>query len=401
MTNDKDKKAKLRAVMTAMKQLEKSHKQAGVVRILGDEDIVINCFPTGSLLFDAALGGKGFPRGRIIELFGSEGSGKTLTSVRAATEVQREGGLVAFIDMEHAFSPDFYRGFGLNIEELIFSQPNDMQQALDVVDKLVDAGVDLIILDSIASLVPREEMEGEVGKQTIGLVARHLGQFLRRISPKLSQNDSTLLCINQTREAIGVMYGDPTTTPGGKALKFYSSVRIQVSKVGGSNVKEKQGTEEVLVGYIIRARVVKNKIAVPFKKAEFMVYLDGRETHPADEIAEVAINRGLILKYDAAGNVSPTGRTFKLKVGDEELIAKKKDDVSIELRKYPKIQDYLMDLIKENVMPDAAIAPHELDSDLDDEEFELKIQEEAKALKNSSASEAEEEETEEDGWDKI
>lgn len=398
MSKQMDKKAKLKAIKTAIKNLEKSTKKENLVQILGESPSTpIECFSTGSMLFDAALGGAGLPKGRIIEFYGAESSGKTLCAIRAAAEVQKQGGLVAFIDMEHAFSPEFAAKLGLNIDELIFSQPDDLQDCFNVIDSLVTAGVDLVILDSIASLVPREELSGEVGKQTIGLVARYMSQFLRRITPKLSKNNSTLICINQIRDAIGVMYGDPTTTPGGKSLKFYASVRVQISKVGGSNIMEKHGSEEVMVGYTIRARVVKNKIATPFKKAEFVVYLDGREMHPADEIAAVALQRGLIPKYDAAGNISPTGRTYKFTVEDETLIAKKKDDVTVELRKYPKIQAKLMEMIKEGVLPDSAHSPYELDSELSDEEFEMKMREDAEAIMNGN--EAEEESTLE--WDDI
>lgn len=195
------------------------------------------------------------------------------------------------------------------------------------------------------------------------------------------------------------MYGDPTTTPGGKALKFYCSVRCQISRVGGSQVKVKVGTDEEVVGHTIRARVVKNKVAPPFRKAEFEIFYDGRKVDKSDEIASVAISRGLINKYDAAGNISPTGRTYKMTVEDEELIAKKKDDVSIELRKYPKIQAKLLEMIKEGVLPDSAQAPHELDSDMSEEEFEEMIQNEAKQLKNGG-NEAEET-SGETSWDNI
>lgn len=265
----KDKKAKLKAVMSAMKALEKSTKKEGIVQRLGDaEPRVIETSPTGSLMFDIALG-NGLPKGRIIEFFGAESSGKTLSATRAMAECQKEGGVVALIDMEHAFDPSFAAKLGLQTDDLFLSQPDHMQDAFKVMDALIDSGgVDMIVLDSVAALVPQEELEGEVGKQTIGLIARYMSQFLRRIGPKAAANQTTVIFINQIRDAIGVMYGDPTTTPGGKALKFYCSVRVQISRVGGSQVKVKVGGEDVVIGHTVRAKVVKNKVAPPFRKAE-------------------------------------------------------------------------------------------------------------------------------------
>lgn len=223
MSLDKDqlkvKQAKLKAIAGAMKALEKSTKKEGIVCRLGDKPFVeIEAISTGSLMFDLALGVGGFPKGRIIELFGAESSGKTLTAIRAAAECQKAGGVVALVDMEHAFDPSFARKLGLNTDELYLSQPDHMQDAFNVIDAMIDAGVDLIILDSVAALVPQEELEGVVGKQTIGLIARYMSQFLRRITPKTAKNGSTVVFINQVRDAIGVMYGDPTTTPGGKLI---------------------------------------------------------------------------------------------------------------------------------------------------------------------------------------
>lgn len=394
-----DKKSKLKAIQTAIKQLEKTTKKEGIVQRLGDKKVTpVETVHTGSLLFDMALGG-GLPKGRIIEFFGAESSGKTLCATRAMAEVQKLGGVAALIDMEHTFDPFFAAKLGLDTEELFLSQPEHMQDAFNVIDALIDAGVDIIVVDSVAALVPKEELEGEIGKQSIGLVARYMSQFLRRIIPKASKNGTIVIFINQIRDQVGVMYGDPTTTPGGRALKFYSSVRVQISRVSGSNITKKVGNDEVLVGYKIRANVKKNKVAPPFKKAEFTVYLDGRKVEPTDEIAEVAINMGLIPKYDAAGNISPTGRTYKFEVEDEVLIAKKKDDVAIELRKYPKIQAKLLEMIRDGVPEDARHETHEWDSDLSDEEFEEMIRREAEEIKNGNMSEAEEISTETDWTD--
>lgn len=384
--------------MLAMKQLEKSTKKEGILQRLGDAaPRVIETTPTGSLMFDIALG-NGIPKGRIIEFFGQESSGKTLCATKAMAEVQAAGGIVALIDMEHAFDPAFASLLGLNSDDLFLSQPDHLQDAFSVIDALIDSGgVDMIVLDSVAALVPREELEGEVGKQTIGLIARYMSQFLRRITPKAANSGTTVIMINQVRDAIGVMYGDPTTTPGGKALKFYCSVRVQISRVGGSQVKVKVGGEEQVVGHSIRAKIVKNKVAPPFRKAEFPIWYDGRETDPADELAAVALMKGLIPKYDAAGNISATGRTYKW-ASEPAFLAKKRDDVALELRKYPKMQAELIDMIKNGVT--AEDAPLELDSEMSDEDFEAQMREEAAALKNGTANEAEET-SGESSWDEI
>lgn len=219
MTNDinKTKSAKLKAVQSALKNLQKSTKKEGIAYIMGDYQPVIETTPSGSIMFDMALGG-GLPKGRLVEFFGAESSGKTLCATKAMAEVQKQGGIAALIDMEHAFDPSFATKLGLNCSELIFSQPDHMQDAFSVIDSLIDAGVDIIALDSVAALVPAEELEGEIGKQTIGLIARYMSQFLRRITPKAAKMGTTVIFINQVRDAIGVMYGDPTTTPGGKFI---------------------------------------------------------------------------------------------------------------------------------------------------------------------------------------
>jgi len=378
-----DKKSKLKAMANAIKHLEKSTKKAGMVYRLGDKPMnKVDVIPTGSLPLDIALGCGGWPRGRIIELFGAESSGKTLLASKAIAECQKQDGVCAMIDMEHAFDPYFAAKLGVDINDLFFSQPDHLQDCFTVIDNLVNAGCDLIILDSIATLVPQEELEGEVGKQTIGIIARYMGQFLRRIGPKLSQNNVCLICINQTRDNIGVLYGDPTTTPGGRALKFYSSVRVQVSRVSTLDVKDKQDN---LIQRGIRCTVKKNKVGLPFKKAEFQVYLDGRECSKdlSDDIANIAINMGIIGRYDAAGNPSKTGRQYKFSYVDPEtneefnLLAKKKDDVSVELKKLPKMQQHLLGIIKGEIdAPENMVPNEEMDSEMSDEDFENMMKDE-------------------------
>jgi recombination protein RecA len=397
---DKRKQEKLRAIKGAFRQLEKTTKKEGIVFVLGDrEHVAIESISTGSLTFDIALGVGGFPKGRIIELYGAESSGKTLCATKCAAECQKEGGIVAIVDMEHAFDPSFARKLGLNTDEVILSQPDHMQDAFNVIDALVDSGgCDLIILDSVAALVPREELEGEVGKQTIGLIARYMSQFLRRITPKAHSQNCTIIFINQTRDAVGVMYGDPVTTPGGKALKFYSSVRCQVAKIGGSNITVKKGGEDQIVGHGIRVTVKKNKVAAPFRKAEFTLYYDGRKVDKCDELAQVALIKGLIPKYDAAGNLSPTGRNYKW-LSEPNFSAKKKDDVAAEIKKYPKVQEELLNILKNGIDDDTTqFDSQDLDGDLSDEDFEIMAMEDAKNIKNGVVSDAEEVES---SWEDI
>jgi len=215
----KAKNKKLAGIKSAIKQLEKMTKKEGIAYILGDKEIEkMETISTGSLMFDLALGVGGLPKGRIIEFFGPESSGKSLIATKAGGECQKAGGVVAIVDMEHTFDPVFASKLGLNCKEVILSQPDSLQDAFKVIDALIDAGVDLIILDSVAALVPQEELDGEIGKQTIGLVARYMSQFLRRITGKTAKMGSTVIFVNQVRDAIGVMYGDPTTTPGGKLI---------------------------------------------------------------------------------------------------------------------------------------------------------------------------------------
>lgn len=397
---NKAKQAKLKAIQAAMKQLEKTTKKEGIAYILGDKEIVpIEAIPTGSLMFDLALGVGGLPRGRIVEFFGGESSGKTLCAIKAAAECQKMGGVVALVDMEQTFDPTFARKLGLNVNELVLSQPDHLQDAFNVIDSMVEAGVDLVILDSVAALVPEEELNGEIGKQTIGLIARYMSQFLRRITPKAAKAGSTVIFINQIRDAIGVMYGDTTTTPGGKALKFYCSVRVEVKKVGGSNEVVKKGGEDLIVGHTIRAIVKKNKVAPPFRKAEFKIFYDGRKTDAADELAEVALLKGLIPKYDAAGNISATGRTYKWP-SEPNFVAKSRGEVAPELKKFPNVQAEILEILK-NGLDDGEnqFESQEMDGDLSDEDFERMALEDAQKIKNGKINNEAEEES--GSWDEI
>ena len=391
---DKIKSAKLRAVMAGLKNLEKATKKEGIAYVLGSKEIKpIETISTGSLMFDLALGVGGLGRGRIIEFFGLESSGKSLCATKAAAECQKAGGIVAIVDMEHSFDPYFAQKLGLKINngDVIISQPDHLQDAFDVIDTMIDAGVDLIILDSVAALVPREELEADVGKAQMALVARYMSQFLRRITPKAAQQKSTVIFINQVRDTFA-KYGDPLTTPGGRALKFGASVRVMISRIGGSNVMAKIGGEEVVVGHSIKVSVKKNKLAPPFRKAEFQLFYDGRTQKKFAELAGVVLLKGLCPKYDASNKISPNGRTYKYTLIDdngeilEELIAEKKDEFADALEKCPLIQAKFLDILKNGLEDESVYASDQTDADLNDEEFEELLTQEI----NKSENEAEE-----------
>jgi recombination protein RecA len=248
-----------------LQQIEKQFGKGAVMK-LGEHPMGagISVISTGSIALDIALGVGGVPRGRIIEVFGPEGSGKTTVSLHIIAEAQRNGGIAAFIDAEHALDPTYARELGVNIDELLVSQPDSGEQALEIADMLVRSGsLDLVVIDSVAALVPRAEIEGEMGDTHVGLQARLMSQAMRKLAGTLSKFDTSAIFINQLREKIGVMFGNPETTPGGRALKFYSSVRLDVRKI--ENLKD--GTD--VVGSRTRVKVVKNKVAPPFRQCEF------------------------------------------------------------------------------------------------------------------------------------
>lgn len=258
------KDPKFDALKEAMGQIEKHYGKGSIMRLGAESRVDIPCISTGSLSLDIALGGKGIPRGRVTEIFGPEASGKTSLCLNIIANAQREGGNAAFIDVEHALDPNYAERLGVSLKDLIFSQPDSGEQALDTTEILVRSNaVDVVVLDSVAALVPKSELEGEMGETHVGLQARLMSQALRKLTGAISKSRTAVVFINQVREKIGVMFGNPEITPGGRALKFYASVRIELRR--GASLKD----NEELIGHRMKAHVVKNKIAPPFKKAEF------------------------------------------------------------------------------------------------------------------------------------
>ena len=320
-----------KALETALSQIERAFGKGSVMR-LGDEvRVPLEVIPTGSIALDVALGVGGLPRGRIVEIYGPESSGKTTVALHAVANAQRAGGIAAFIDAEHALDPDYAKALGVDTDQLLVSQPDTGEQALEIADMLIRSGaLDILVIDSVAALVPKAEIEGEMGDSHVGLQARLMSQALRKITGALSNSRTTAIFINQLREKIGVMFGSPETTTGGRALKFYASVRLDVRRIETL----KDGSDAI--GNRTRVKVVKNKVAAPFKQAEFDV-IYGRGISREGGLIDMGVEQGFVRKSGAC-------YTYE---GDQ--LGQGKENARNFLRDNPDLADEIEKRIKEKL----------------------------------------------------
>jgi recombination protein RecA len=338
-----DRKA---ALDMALKQIEKQFGKGSIMKLGEQTDRKIVTCPSGSLALDAALGVGGYPRGRIIEVYGPESSGKTTVALHAIAEVQAQGGQAAFIDAEHALDPEYAQKLGVNIDELLLSQPDTGEQALEIAEALVRSGaVDAIVIDSVAALVPKAEIEGEMGDSHVGLQARLMSQALRKLSGAINKSKTIAIFINQIREKVGVMFGNPETTPGGRALKFYSSVRLEVRRAETL----KQGNE--MVGNKTKIKVVKNKVAPPFRVAEVDI-MYGEGISKEGEIVDLGSELDIVQKSGAWYSYN------------EERLGQGRENAKIFLKENPEIRSEIMLKIRDHYGLDTGAAETEDQSEL-------------------------------------
>ena len=330
---NKEKTEKLKVLDLTIGKLEKSYGK-GVVMKLGDKVVEnIASIPTGSINLDLALGIGGYPRGRVVEIYGPESSGKTTLTLHAISEVQKQGGVAAFIDAEHAFDSSYAEVLGVDIENLYISQPDNGEQALEIADHLISSGaVDLVVIDSVAALTPKSEIEGEMGDSKMGLHARLMSQALRKLTATIHKTNCTVIFINQIRMKIGVMFGNPETTTGGNALKFYSSVRLDIRRIGSI----KNG--EDIIGNRTRVKVVKNKVAPPFKKVEFDIMF-GEGISRSGEVLDKATDLDIVQK---------SGSWFSYK---DTKLGQGRDAVKKIMSDNPELSEEIEKKIKEVVVP--------------------------------------------------
>ncbi|RHM59752.1 MULTISPECIES: recombinase RecA [Coprobacillaceae] len=328
---DKAEEKKQQALDAAIKQIEKQFGKGSVMK-LGDRSAIdVDVIPTGSLTLDLALGIGGYPKGRIIEIYGPESSGKTTLTLHAIAEVQKQGGRAAFIDAEHAIDPVYAKNLGVNIDELILSQPDSGEQGLEIAETLVRSGaIDLVVVDSVAALVPQVELDGEMSDNQMGLQARLMSKALRKLSGVMNKTDCTIIFINQLREKIGIMFGNPETTTGGRALKFYSSVRVEIRR----SEQIKNGTE--VVGNKVNIKVVKNKVAPPFKTTQVDI-IYGKGISRDGEVLDLAVDKDIVDK---------SGAWYAYK---GEKIGQGRENAKNFLSTHPEIMEEITEAIKASI----------------------------------------------------
>ncbi|MCK4662134.1 MAG: recombinase RecA [Bacteroidales bacterium] len=322
---------KLKALQLTLDKIEKNYGKGTIMKMGDKPQVEVSSIPSGSIALDIALGIGGYPRGRVIEIFGPESSGKTTLAIHAIAEAQKKGGIAAFVDAEHAFDRFYAENLGVDIDNLLISQPDNGEQALEITDHLIRSGaIDIIVIDSVAALTPKAEIEGEMGDSRMGLQARLMSQALRKLTANISKTNTCCVFINQLREKIGIMFGNPETTTGGNALKFYSSIRVDIRKIG--QIKD----NEAITGVKARVKIVKNKLAPPFKKAEFDI-IYGEGISKIGEIVDLGVENNIVKK---------SGSWFSY---GETKLGQGRESVKLLLKDNPELADELENKIIEAI----------------------------------------------------